>query len=89
MTTTISALTIPARIDREPAPPETAADGQVRLEINDRSPSATPGPQVAAPDAEGGRGLWLVDVLVAELSGTWGFSADGTVAWCVLPVIGP
>ncbi|MBC9731070.1 ATP-binding protein [Streptomyces sp. TRM68367] len=64
-------------------------DGQVRLEINDHSPSATPEPQTAAPDAEGGRGLWLVDALVAELNGTWGFSADGTVAWCVFPVLGP
>lgn len=64
-------------------------DGQVRLEINDHWPSATPEPRTAAPDAEGGRGLWLVDVLVAELNGTWGFSADGTVAWCVFPVLGP
>ncbi|MET9964722.1 ATP-binding protein [Streptomyces sp. NPDC006356] len=64
-------------------------DGQVRLEINDHSPSAIPEPQTAAPDAEGGRGLWLVDALVAELGGTWGFSADGTAAWCVFPVLGP
>ena len=67
------------------------ADGQVGLEINDHSPSATPEPRTAAPDApdaESGRGLWLVDTLVAELSGTWGFSADGTVAWCVFPLLG-
>lgn len=64
------------------------ADGQVRLEINDHSPSATPELRRAAPDAEGGRGLWLVDALVAELGGTWGFSGDGTVAWCVLPLLG-
>jgi anti-sigma regulatory factor (Ser/Thr protein kinase) len=64
------------------------ADGQVGLEINDHSPSATPEPRTAEPDAESGRGLWLVDTLVAELSGTWGFSADGTVAWCVFPLLG-
>ncbi|MFI5800980.1 ATP-binding protein [Streptomyces sp. NPDC051677] len=64
------------------------ADGQVGLEINDHSPSATPEPRKATPDAESGRGLWLVDALVAELGGTWGFSADGTVAWCVFPLLG-
>jgi hypothetical protein len=46
-----------------------------------------PKPQRADPNAEGGRGLWLVDVLVDELGGTWGFTADGTVAWCVFPVM--
>ncbi|MGP3922487.1 ATP-binding protein [Streptomyces sp. 8N616] len=64
----------------------THTDGQVRLEINDHSPSAVPSPARANPDDEGGRGLWLVDTLIDALGGRWGFTADGTIAWCVLPV---
>lgn len=60
-------------------------DGDVRLEINDHCPSAVPRPKQADADEESGRGLWLVDALVEELGGTWGFTADGTVAWCVFP----
>ncbi|GFH39470.1 ATP-binding protein [Streptomyces pacificus] len=60
--------------------------GQVRLEVDDRSPSAVPGPQQAGVGAERGRGLWLVKALVDELDGSWGFTTDGTVAWCVFPV---
>jgi anti-sigma regulatory factor (Ser/Thr protein kinase) len=63
------------------------ADGQVRLEINDHSPSAMPRTRQAGTDEEGGRGLWLVDALVDELGGGWGFTDDGTVAWCVFPVV--
>ncbi|MFF4506597.1 ATP-binding protein [Streptomyces sp. NPDC001401] len=61
------------------------ATGQVRLEINDHCPSAVPCPKQAGADEESGRGLWLVDALVEELGGKWGFTADGTVAWCVFP----
>ncbi|MEV5873504.1 ATP-binding protein [Streptomyces sp. NPDC052101] len=61
--------------------------GRVRLEVNDHSPSAVPEPGRVGPDSESGRGLWLVDVLVDELGGTWGFTADGTTAWCVFPVV--
>lgn len=60
-------------------------DEHVRLEINDHSPSAVPCPKQADVDEENGRGLWLVDALIEELGGKWGFSADGTVAWCVFP----
>ncbi|AWK09585.1 hypothetical protein DDQ41_12380 [Streptomyces spongiicola] len=60
--------------------------GNVHLEVNDRTPSEVPRPQRASMDAEQGRGLWLVDELVHELGGRWGFTADGTVAWCVIPV---
>jgi anti-sigma regulatory factor (Ser/Thr protein kinase) len=60
-------------------------DGQVRLEIDDHCPSAVPHPKQAGADEESGRGLWLVDALVEELGGKWGFTADGTVAWCVFP----
>ncbi|MDX3749604.1 ATP-binding protein [Streptomyces sp. AK08-02] len=59
--------------------------GQVRLEVNDHSPSAVPTSTRVGLDSEGGRGLWLVGSLVDELGGTWGFTADGTVAWCVFP----
>ncbi|WP_435059384.1 ATP-binding protein [Streptomyces sp. bgisy060] len=60
--------------------------GRIRLEVDDRSPSAVPRPRRVGVEAEQGRGLRLVDVLIAELGGSWGFSADGTVAWCVFPV---
>lgn len=59
--------------------------GQIRLEVHDGSPSAIPSPQHASPDSENGRGLLLVDVLVSELGGCWGFTPDGTCAWCCLP----
>ncbi|WP_395365122.1 ATP-binding protein [Streptomyces sp. YH02] len=58
----------------------------VRLEVDDGSPSEVPRPRQARAEAEQGRGLWLVDALVAELGGSWGFTDDGTVAWCVFPI---
>ncbi|GGL03294.1 hypothetical protein GCM10010094_75150 [Streptomyces flaveus] len=61
-------------------------DSQVRLEVNDHSPSDVPRPKQVGPDEESGRGLWLVDALVDELGGSWGFTDDGTVAWCVFPL---
>ncbi|MFD8927238.1 ATP-binding protein [Streptomyces mirabilis] len=60
--------------------------GQVCLEVNDHSPSTVPGPVHVGPDMESGRGLWLVDTLIDELGGRWGFTADGAVAWCVFPI---
>jgi two-component sensor histidine kinase len=63
------------------------SDGQVRLEVQDGSPSAIPSPQHVDPMEEGGRGLLLVEVLVrGDLGGSWGFNEDGTVAWCQVPV---
>ncbi|MEU7116147.1 ATP-binding protein [Streptomyces sp. NPDC046182] len=59
---------------------------EIRLEVDDGSPSEAPRPQRAGVEAEQGRGLWLVDALVAELGGSWGFTADCRVAWCVFPV---
>ncbi|MGI5144267.1 ATP-binding protein [Streptomyces sp. CA-106110] len=59
---------------------------ELRLEVHDGSPSAIPEPQHVGPESESGRGLLLVDLLIAELSGTWGFSEDGTLAWCDLPL---
>lgn len=61
------------------------AAGELRLEVDDRTPSVSPAPGSADVDAESGRGLLLVDALVRELGGTWGFSADGARAWCALP----
>lgn len=58
----------------------------VRLEVHDKSPSAVPTPQRVAPESESGRGLFLVDLLIEELGGKWGFSEDGTVAWCDVPI---
>ncbi|GAA0913626.1 MULTISPECIES: ATP-binding protein [Streptomyces] len=64
--------------------------GELRFEVHDRTPSAIPKPQHPDAEAENGRGLLLVDCLVAELGGRWGFTEDGTCAWCtlVLPVEG-
>ncbi|MGA5149967.1 ATP-binding protein [Streptomyces griseoincarnatus] len=61
------------------------AKGELRLEVDDKTPSVSPTPGSPDTDAESGRGLLLVDSLVRELGGTWGFSADGARAWCVLP----
>ncbi|MGA5149118.1 ATP-binding protein [Streptomyces griseoincarnatus] len=61
------------------------AKGELRLEIDDKTPSVSPTPGSPDTDAESGRGLLLVDALVRELGGTWGFSADGARVWCVLP----
>ncbi|MEV0735448.1 ATP-binding protein [Streptomyces sp. NPDC050549] len=60
--------------------------GQVRLEVNDYSPSAVPGPVHVGWEMESGRGLWLVDTLIDELGGRWGFTVDGAVAWCIFPI---
>ncbi|MFE9127316.1 ATP-binding protein [Streptomyces sp. NPDC007148] len=59
---------------------------EMRLEVHDGSPSAVPEPQYVGPESESGRGLLLVDLLITELGGTWGFNEDGTLAWCDLPL---
>ncbi|GGZ81640.1 ATP-binding protein [Streptomyces echinoruber] len=59
----------------------------VRLEVHDHTPSAIPVPQDADAEAVSGRGLFLVDALVSELKGEWGFSPDGSVAWCQVPTV--
>ncbi|MFJ6861469.1 ATP-binding protein [Streptomyces werraensis] len=64
------------------------ATGELRLEVDDKTPSVSPTPGSPDADAESGRGLFLVDALVRELGGTWGFSADGARVWCVLPALG-
>jgi anti-sigma regulatory factor (Ser/Thr protein kinase) len=65
-----------------------SAEGRVRLEVRDSTPWQAPSPQCPGLLEEHGRGLFLVDALVDELSGTWGFCDNGTVAWCLVPVHG-
>jgi anti-sigma regulatory factor (Ser/Thr protein kinase) len=60
--------------------------GELRLEVHDWSPSAIPKPRHVGPESESGRGLFLVDFLITELGGEWGFSDDGSCAWCRLTV---
>jgi anti-sigma regulatory factor (Ser/Thr protein kinase) len=53
--------------------------GVIRVEVTDRGGPGTPQPRPAGPDAEGGRGLALVE----ELSARWGWRRRGgqTVTW--------
>ncbi|MEU9168516.1 ATP-binding protein [Streptomyces sp. NPDC048420] len=63
------------------------SDGHVRIEVHDWSPSAAPRPRSVGPMNESGRGLFLVKAFVTqELGGSWGFSEDGAVAWCEVPL---
>lgn len=64
------------------------AAGELRFEVDDRTPSAPPSPARPDSEAESGRGLFLVNALVEELCGTWGFDEDGSRAWCSLPLPG-
>ena len=73
------------RHSRSCAPGETvtvaiaAGDGVVRVEVNDRSGPGVPALGSADRDAEGGRGLQLVERLAAR----WGWRRRGgrTVTW--------
>ena len=73
------------RHSRSGAPGETVTvaiktrDGFVRVEVTDRSGQGVPGLHPAGSDAEGGRGLQLVDRLAAR----WGWRRRGarTVTW--------
>lgn len=64
------------------------ARDELRLEIHDGTPTSIPEPLHVGPEAESGRGLLLVDILVTELGGAWGFTEDGTCAWCSLAFAG-
>ncbi|MEW2496595.1 ATP-binding protein [Streptomyces nodosus] len=64
------------------------AVGEIRFEVHDKTPSAVPKPRYPAAEAENGRGLLLVDLLVTELGGSWGFTEDGACAWCSLVLSG-
>ncbi|MEU2780129.1 ATP-binding protein, partial [Streptomyces sp. NPDC007162] len=58
----------------------------LRIEVADYTPSQPPAVQHPSADSENGRGLFLVDAVTKEAGGGWGFSADGTRAWCTLPL---
>lgn len=59
--------------------------GMLRIEVDDGSPVPAR-IRTARQGDEGGRGLLVVDGVVAERGGDWGVSADGTKTWCSLPV---
>ncbi|MFF4121807.1 ATP-binding protein [Streptomyces sp. NPDC001714] len=60
--------------------------GVLRIEVADYTPSQTPTVQPPSADSETGRGLLLVDVVASDAGGRWGFTADGSRAWCTLPL---
>ncbi len=62
--------------------------GLVHIEIDDGTETPEPQPTQAAASDESGRGLFLVQMLVQELGGDWGFSHRGTTVWCRLPIGG-
>ncbi|MFJ5645844.1 ATP-binding protein [Streptomyces sp. NPDC093223] len=59
---------------------------QLRIEVANYTPSPVPAAQHPGADAERGRGLFLVNALTTEAGGAWSFTADGTRAWCTLPL---
>lgn len=62
---------------------------ELRIEVADYTPSPAPSVQRPDGDTENGRGLLLVDVVTKDVGGAWGFTADGTRAWCTLPLPTP
>ncbi|MGW3651693.1 ATP-binding protein [Streptomyces sp. NPDC000878] len=58
----------------------------IRLSVEDGSPKEPQLNKAPGLDAEGGRGLFLVEAFVTELGGTWGSSEDGTTTWCEVPL---
>lgn len=61
--------------------------GTLRVEVADSCPDCQPELRKPADDAEGGRGLILVD----HLSSGWGVTVrpTGKTVWCELPATGP
>ncbi len=57
----------------------------VRLTVDDGSRES---PRLATPepDAESGRGLWIVASIASEYGGSWGVSPDYKKTWCSLTV---
>ncbi|WP_405444651.1 ATP-binding protein [Streptomyces erythrochromogenes] len=60
---------------------------EVRLSVRDGG-RGRPRAVAQDADAESGRGVWIVGLVVAELGGTWGYALDSRTAWCVLPLTG-
>ncbi|WP_406723443.1 ATP-binding protein [Streptomyces sp. GD-15H] len=65
----------------------TVRDGFLRIAVHDEMPGQ-PVVRNADDNAEGGRGLFLVDCLAVANGGTWGTSNDGTTTWCNLALPG-
>ncbi|MFI5617464.1 ATP-binding protein [Streptomyces sp. NPDC051567] len=61
------------------------ARGELHLLVQDDG-RGLPRVQAAGPEAESGRGLYLVDCVTAELGGRWGHSLGTGTVWCVIPV---
>jgi anti-sigma regulatory factor (Ser/Thr protein kinase) len=60
-------------------------DGFLHIAVRDGMPGCAE-PKPADVNAESGRGLALIEALVAERGGTWGTSDAGTTTWCRLSV---
>ncbi|MFJ3779808.1 ATP-binding protein [Streptomyces sp. NPDC090075] len=58
----------------------------LRIEVADYTPSPAPSAQHPDSRTENGRGLFLVDAMAKGAGGEWGFTPDGTRAWCTLPL---
>jgi anti-sigma regulatory factor (Ser/Thr protein kinase) len=65
---------------------ESPGNGWVRMDIDNNTASRIPAPALAPASSMTGRGLWIAEMCVAELGGKWGHSADGSVAWCEVPI---
>ncbi|MEU0132531.1 ATP-binding protein [Streptomyces sp. NPDC006296] len=62
---------------------------RLRIEVRDGAGRGPGGPaHLTHPDdeAENGRGLALVHLLVQARDGAWGLGPDGTHTWCTLPI---
>ncbi|MET9731994.1 ATP-binding protein [Streptomyces sp. NPDC006458] len=57
--------------------------GFLHVTVDDGMPGY-PLSKPAEDDAESGRGLILVEAVVAERGGTWGANRDGAETWCTL-----
>ena len=62
-------------------------NGFLRVTVTDGMPGAATRKDVDE-NAESGRGLALLEALVAEHGGTWGTSDDGAKTWCDLTIPG-
>ncbi|WP_052347095.1 ATP-binding protein [Streptomyces prunicolor] len=62
------------------------SDASIRVEIDNFTLTDAPHPERAGQEAESGRGLFLVDCLITQLGGSWGYVNGGTVVRCDLPI---